>query len=57
MIVELSFKLQNSTFDVNVEVAMITPIGVFIVRFITDLAFALFFLKITCFFVKNNERM
>ena len=58
MIVEFRFKLQNSTFHVKVEVAMVTMISVFLTRFITDLASALFFLfKITSFFVKKNKRM
>ena len=58
MIVEFRFKLQSSTFDVKVEVATVTAIGVFVARFITDLASALFFLfRITSFFVKKNKRM
>ncbi|KAL0006690.1 hypothetical protein SO802_008192 [Lithocarpus litseifolius] len=57
VIVEFSFKLQNSTFDVKIEVTMVTVISVFIMRFITDLACDVFFLKITSFFVKKNKRM
>ncbi|KAM4118987.1 hypothetical protein ACJW30_03G025200 [Castanea mollissima] len=58
VIVEFSFKLQNSTFHVKVEVATVTAIGVFFPRFITDLASALFFLfRINSFFVKKNKRM
>ena len=58
MIVEFSFKLQNSTFHVKVEVATVTAISVFPARFITDLASALFFLfRINSFFVKKNKRM
>ena len=58
VIVEFSFKLGNSTFDVKVEVATVTAIGVFRARFITDLASALFFLfRINSFFVKKNKRM
>ncbi|KAL0009655.1 hypothetical protein SO802_004763 [Lithocarpus litseifolius] len=57
VIVEFSFKLQNSTFDVKVEVAMVTAIRVFPTRFITDMASAIFFLKITSFFIKKNKRM
>ena len=57
MIVEFSFKLGNSTFDVKVEVATVTAISVFLTRFITNLASAVFFLKITNFFVKKNKRM
>ena len=53
MIVEFSFKLGNSTFDVKVEVATVTAISVFPARFITDLASALFFLfRINSFFVQ-----
>ena len=50
VIVEFSFKLGNNTFDVKVEVATVTAIGVFPARFITDLTSALFFLKITNIF-------
>ena len=58
VIVEFRFKLQNSTFDVKVEVATVTAISVFVARFITDLASALFFLfRINSFFVKKNKRM
>ena len=58
MIVEFGFKLGNSTFDVKIEVATVTAIGVFRARFITDLASALFFLfRINSFFVKKNKRM
>ncbi|KAM3752499.1 hypothetical protein ACB098_03G023600 [Castanea mollissima] len=57
VVVEFNFKLQNNTFDVNVEVATVTAIGVFFPRFITNLASALFFLKRTSFFVKKNKRM
>ena len=57
VIVEFGFKLQNNTFDVKVEVAMVTAISVFVTRFITNLACAIFFLKITSFFVKKNKRM
>ena len=58
MIMEFSFKFQNSTFDVKVEVATVTAISVFVARFITDLASALFFLfRINSFFVKKNKRM
>ena len=53
VIVEFGFKLQNNT----VEVAMVTSISVFVTRFITNLACAIFFLKITGFFVKKNKRM
>ena len=57
VIVEFSFKFQNSTFHVKVEVATVTAISVFLTRFITNLASAVFFLKITNFFVKKNKRM
>ena len=58
VIVEFSFKFQNSTFHVKVEVATVTAISVFVARFITDLASALFFLfRINSFFVKKNKRM
>ena len=57
VIVKFGFKLQNNTFDVKVEVAMVTAINVFVTRFITNLACAIFFLKITSFFVKKNKRM
>ena len=57
VVMEFSFKLGNSTFDVKVEVATVTAIGVFVARFITDLTSALFFLKITNIFVKKNKRM
>ena len=58
VIVEFSFMFQNSTFHVKVEVATVTAISVFVARFITDLASALFFLfRINSFFVKKNKRM
>ena len=58
MIVEFSFKFQNSTFHVKVEATTVTAISVFFARFITDLASALFFLfRITSFFVKKIKRM
>ena len=57
MIVEFGFHLCNDTFDVKVEVTTITTISVFLTRFITDLASALFFLKITRFLVKKNKMM
>ena len=57
VIVEFSFKFQNSTFHVKVEVTTITTISVFLTRFIIDLASALFFLKITRFLVKKNKMM
>ena len=41
----------------KVEVAMVTAISVFVTRFITDLAYVVFFLKTTSFFVKKNKRM
>ena len=57
VIVEFNFKLQNSAFDVKVEVTMVTTISVFKARFFTDLVATVFFLKITSFFVKKNKRM
>ena len=57
VIVEFGFKLQNSIFDVKVEVVMVSAISVFVTRFITDSACAIFFLKITSFFIKKNKRM
>ena len=56
VVMEFSFK--NNTIDVEVEVATVTAIGVFVARFITNLASALFFLfRINSFFVKKNKRM
>ena len=55
---EFSFKFQNSTFDVKVEVTTVTAISVFLTRFITDLASAVCFLfRINSFFVKKIKRM